>query len=516
MKRVTCVSLGIALGMLAGVMFMTQAEAAPSCDALKNASFKDTKIEIAADVRPGPGWGYPPSSFNDNAATDPTGAPDVQVPFCRVVATIETEIKFELWLPVNWNGRYQQVGNGGYTGAINYPTMGGALAKGFATASSDLGHVSKNSFDATWMVGHKQRVIDFGYRAHHLVSVISKEIIKAYYGHEVDHSYFVGCSSGGWQGLTEIQKFPEDFDGVVAGAPAHNFVRLNVRDAIAAQMSLRNPEGNLTSVQTKLVGAAALKKCDAKDGAVDGLISDPAHCDFDPKELQCKAGEKSDSCLTPAQVTRVRALYGPITSKGGMQLYPGATYAATLDLWAPLKAGDPAFNRPLANALREFGYTDIPTVATFNPDKDLPPVDKVIGPVMSSMDPDISKFKARGGKVIVWHGWSDQRISPFNTLLYYRSVEKELGGNLDDFYRMFFLPGVGHCGAGSTGPSAFDPVTPLVQWVESGIVPTRIEATQYKGGKVMRSRPLCVYPEYAKYNGSGDVNDGENFSCVKP
>ncbi|HEU4617369.1 MAG TPA: tannase/feruloyl esterase family alpha/beta hydrolase [Gammaproteobacteria bacterium] len=517
MKPATKLSVLGGLTFAASVSLVGQASAAQrSCADLKSASFKDTRIETAEEVRPSPAWEFPPSVFNGLAATDPTGTLKAEQPFCRVVATIETEIKFELWLPDDWNGKYQQVGNGGYTGAINYPTMGGALAKGYATASSDLGHVSKNAFETDWMVGHKQRILDFGYRAHHLVSEIAKQMVDAYYGEQPKYSYFVGCSSGGWQALTEIQKYPEDFNGVVAGAPAHNFVRLNTRGTVTAQIGLEHPDGNLSRAQTQLVAQTALKQCDAKDGAADGLMSDPLHCDFDPKQLECKAGEQGDSCLTPAQAERVETLYGPLKSKGGLDLYPGPTISAALGPSAPAKADAPALAAPLANALKEFGYTSDATIASFDADKAIPAMEKLMDPVMSATNPDLSAFKARGGKVVAWHGWSDPAISPYNTLHYYESVQKKMSVDMDDFYRIFFVPGMGHCGAGASGPDKFDVVAALEAWVEKGAAPTRIEATQYKDGKVVRTRPLCKYPEVAKYKGSGSVDDAQSFECVKP
>ena len=302
MERRVVPSLLSVVALACGIALAGSATAAEqACASLKNGSFKDTKIDSVEEIQPQPTWDFPPSVFNGLAATDPTGTLNVKEPFCRVTGTIETEIKFELWLPENWNGKYQQVGNGGYTGALNYPTMGGALAEGYAAASTDLGHVSKNAFEADWMVGHKQRIVDFGYRAHHLVSEIGKRITDAYYGKAPSRSYFVGCSSGGWQALTEIQKYPADFDGVVAGAPAHNFVRLNLRGTITGQMSLAHPEGNLSRAQTKLVADRALARCDAQDGVTDGIIGNPLQCDFDARELQCKAGESGDACLTPAK-----------------------------------------------------------------------------------------------------------------------------------------------------------------------------------------------------------------------
>lgn len=516
MKRGTV--LAVAGGLFTASMSLSgRAVAAEQpCAALKELSFKDTRIESAEEIRPDPTWDFPPSVFNGLAATDPTGTLNVEQPFCRVVAVIETEIKFELWLPDDWNGKYTQVGNGGYTGAINYPTMGGALAKGYATASSDLGHVSENAFETDWMVGHKQRIIDFGYRAHHLVSETAKQIVDAYYGMQPRYSYFVGCSSGGWQALTEIQKYPGDFNGVVAGAPAHNFVRLNLRSTVTAQMSLAHPEGDLSRAHTRLVAEAALERCDADDGVTDGLISDPLHCDFDPKALQCESGEASESCLSPAQVERVAALYGPLQSEGGLELYPGPTISAALRPSAPAAADAPALAGPLANALAEFGYTTDLTVGTFDADRDIPPMEELMNPVMSSMDPDLSEFKARGGKVVAWHGWGDPAISPYNTLNYYESVEETIGENMDDFYRIFFVPGMGHCGAGATGPDKFDMLAALEGWVENDAAPTRIEATQYEDGRIVRTRPLCKYPEVPKYTGSGSVDDAENFMCVSP
>ena len=517
MKRDIASSVALVLGFAGSLVLSGQAMAATrSCESLKSVSFKDTKIEIAEEIHPNPAWPYPPSFFNGLAATDPTGAKDVEVPFCRVVATIETETKFELWLPDDWNGKYQQVGNGGYSGAINYPTMGGAIAKGYATSSTNVGHDSANAFEADWMEGHKQRVIDFGYRAHHLVSVISKEIVDSYYGAKPKYAYFVGCSSGGWQGLTEIQKYPDDFDGIVIGAPAHNFVRLNTRGTVVAQMSLKDPAGDLSAAQTKLIAEAALKRCDPEDGLTDGLISDPMQCDFDPKQLECKADEHSDSCLTEPQVARARALYGPLKSKGGLDLYPGPTYGTAIRAAAPTSDAPSGAAGPLYNALKEFGHAPQWTAATFDADKDIPEMEQVVGSAMSAMDPDIAKFKAHGGKVVAWHGWADPGISPYNTLHYYDMVEKKIGGNMDDFYRMFFLPGVGHCGAGSTGPNRFDAVTALENWVEKGVAPTRLEAAQYKDGQITRTRPLCMYPEVAKYTGAGSPDEAKNFTCVKP
>jgi feruloyl esterase len=433
-----------------------------------------------------------------------------------VLAATGKDIKFELWLPDRWNGKYAQAGNGGLAGAINYPTMGGALAEGYATASTDLGHQSRNFFDSSWMVGQKPRIIDFAYRAHHLVGGSARKIIAAYYGRRPRHAYFVGCSSGGWQALTEAQKFPDDFDGVVAGAPSNNFVKLELRSTIEAQMSLRHPEGNLTSAQTKLVAAAALRQCDAEDGIADGLMSDPMHCNFEPKQLLCKRGDKPPACLTQAQVDRVAALYGPMKSSGGLDLYPGPTFAAALAPSRPAAADSAAFSPTLRNTLTAFGYAKQPTVADFDADREIPSLAALLGPAMSAMNPDISKFEARGGKLLVWQGWADPAISPFNTIHYYEQVKAKTGANMDDFFRIFFVPGMGHCGGGSTGPNKFDMLAALDTWVEKNIAPDRIKATQAVGGRIARTRPLCVFPKVARYKGHGNVDDAQSFACVKP
>jgi feruloyl esterase len=279
-------------------------------------------------------------------------------------------------------------------------------------------------------------------------------------------------------------------------------------------MSLAHPEGNLTRAQTTLVANAALTRCDIEDGVADGLMSDPLHCDFDPRQLQCQTGEQADSCLTPAQVDRVKALYGPIKSKGGLDLYPGPTMSATLAPTSPASGAAPALSAALHNALVEFGYMNTPALADFDPDKAIPAMEALVNPIMSAMNPDISAFKARGGKVVAWEGWSDPAISPYNTLSYYDQVKAKAGGNIDDFYRIFFVPGMGHCGAAATGPDKFDILTVLDRWVADRVAPDNILATQYASGTITRTRPLCKYPEVPTYKGVGSVDDARNFSCV--
>jgi feruloyl esterase len=484
--------------------------AAETCENLAGLKLEDTKVTKAEAVTPNPDWPYPDSLFT---AFGPPGG-GVKVPFCRVAATIAPAIDFELWLPKDWNGKYQGIGNGGYTGAINYPAMGAAVARGYATASTDMGHASKDMFDSSWALGQPELIKDFGYRAHHLVTVISKEIIAAHYGKPAEYAYFNGCSSGGWQGFTEVQKYPEDFNGIIAGAPAHNFVQLQVPDLLANQAALKNPEGNLGQAESQLLAGAAVKACDAKDGVSDGLISDPMGCEFDPASLQCTAG-KTEQCLTAAQVERAKQSYGPRKSAGGMWLYPGPAYGSPLFFGPPatvtsaeLPSGIPLVS--MSNGKLPFDYL------SFDPDKHLPALEAEFKDVLTSMNPDLRPFKARGGKIIVYHGWMDPAISPYNSIHYYDAVAEVVGReSMDDFYRMFFVPSMGHC-TGGPGPTVFDAVTALERWVEDGVAPARIEAAHLTNGKPDRTRPLCPYPQVAVYKGTGSTDEAANFECRVP
>lgn len=500
--------------LAAGLLFAasTAHAAAPrnvamDCGGLKGLALKDTQIEVAEVVSAGEKFDFPPSVFNVLAK----GKPYVEkVSFCRVAGTIGRAMKFEIWLPEDWNGRFMAQGNAGYTGGINYPHMRDALDRGFATASSDLGHESKDMNDVTWMHGHNQDLINFGYRAHHLLAERAKQIIQAYYLKSARYNYFNGCSSGGWQGLTEAQKFPDDYDGIIAGAPAHDFVRLQAKPILQAQMRMSHPEGDLTQEQSQALAAAAIAKCDPEDGVTDGLISHPLSCDFDPKELQCPArGEKPDNCLSEAQVTRARSLYGEQSTEKGLRLYPGPAYGV------PVQASNP---RPVAETglVRALDSKPDWDEKTFDPDKDIPQLESVFASDMSAMNPDLRIYYSNGGKIIVYQGWMDPGISPYHALQYRQMVEQKLGSGItNSFYRVFMVPGMGHCGGGP-GPDQFDMITAMQNWVEDGKAPERIVASKVKDGKVTRSRPLCAFPKIPVYNGTGSTDSAQNFSCKAP
>jgi feruloyl esterase len=462
---------------------------------------------MTQEIVPQPQWPYPPSLFT--ARLEP-GSGVTGLPFCRVVGIIEKEINFELWLPSNWSGRFEGVGNGGLTGAINYPAMGTALALGNAVASTDTGHKTETGFfQSDWIIGHPQRVVDFGHRAHHLMALTAKKIVAAYYGRAAHHAYYLGCSSGGWQGLSEAQKYPSDYDGIIAGAPAINFVKLQSRIVILKQLALRNPAGNLLPAKAALLQSAAIKRCDAADGVVDGIISDLNACRFDPGELLCTEGDNAD-CLTAAQVKRARLLYGPMRSAGGLPLYPGPAYGtypfARLPGQTPELTGLPAVTLMLRSPPAW-------NVATFDADRDIPPMERELEDSMDAMNAKLRPFAARGGKLILYHGLADDLLSPYNTIDYFERVRTVLGASATAaFARLYLVPGMGHCGGGP-GPNRFDALTALVAWVEHDTAPKELIASHLREGAAERTRPLCPYPQVATYTGSGDSDQAKNFVC---
>ena len=495
------------LAMLVLLVLAPAARAIPlPCARLLDAKLPDTRIVQAQDVAPDPLWKYPPSLFTQ---FNRSGSQGVQQPFCRVVAVIGKEIHVELWLPVKWNGKFEGVGNGGFTGAINYPAMGSALAQGYATASTDTGHVTEHGFfEDDWIAGHPQRVVDFAYRAHHLMAQMGKKLTAAYYGRSIDRSYYSGCSSGGWQGLSEAQRYPDDYDGIVAGAPAINVVQLQSRGILLAQMALRDPAGNLGREERQLLVEAAVRKCDARDGVADGVIDDPRHCDFDPAELVCAPGQ-SQHCLTPAQVTRARSLYGPATTAGGLQLYPGAAPGSEPLVFLPAAGVEPGHTQMALMLQHKPDWS----VADFDPDRHIPVLEHELGALLDTTNPDLSRFRAHGGKLILYHGWADPLLSPYNTIDYYESVVQAMGEQqAEGFLRLFMLPGMEHCGGGA-GPGEFDAVAALSQWVEHGVEPRQIVAAHRSDGRIDRTRPLCPYPQLARYKGQGSRDEAASFVC---
>ena len=502
--------LAVAAAALAAPLAARAATPAETCVQMAALKLPTTRITSADYVTPDPFWPLPPSPFDAFAGPNPgvSGAA-----FCRVAGVIEKEIAFEVWLPAEWNGRFQGVGNGALTGALNYPAMASALAAGFATASTDTGHHTEaGGFDSSWIPGHPQRVTDFGYRGHHLMAVTAKKIVAAFYHQPAKYAYFNGCSSGGWQGLTEAQRFPEDYDGIIAGAPAINFVKLQTRPLTLARLSQAHPDGDLTAAQKKAIPAAAIARCDEADAVKDGVINDPQACDFDPSDLACKAGGSGGDCLTPAQVARAQAMHGRLRSPGGLSLYPGFAYGTQLDF--SFSEADDAATRVPAVLLMAADLKIPPE--SFDADRDVPRLEQAVGAILDSTNPDLKAFRDRGGKLIVYHGWADPLLSPYSSIDYYQSVATQMGPKpIDGFYRLFLAPGMAHC-RGGPGPDKFDAVAAIQDWVEKGQAPAVMVAAHLTDGKVDRTRPLCPYPQVAKYNGSGSTDDAANFTCKAP
>jgi feruloyl esterase len=434
--------------------------------------------------------------------------------YCRVAATLQptsdSDIKIEVWLPVSgWNGKYLAVGNGGWSGAINPTSMAQALLRGYATSSTDTGH---SGGSASFALGHPEKLIDYAYRSEHLMTVRAKEIIAAFYGRGPRLSYWNGCSAGGKQGLKEAQRYPDDFDGIVAGAPASNWTGRAAQSIWVAQAVHYDQASYIPPAKYATIHNAVLAACDALDGVADGVLEDPRRCKFDPRVLECK-GADAPTCLTAPQAGAARKIYSPsINPRTKQALYPGLEPGSELewDTW-----GGP---QPLTIGLDYFRYVlfEDPNwnFRTLDFDRDVARAEKLDHDRINATDPNLQPFFAHGGKLIQYHGWSDPQISPGNSVDYYKSVLDRLGGagKVQRSYRLFMVPGMGHCGGGE-GTDRFDMLTALEQWVEQKQAPERIVASRIRDGKVERTRPLCPYPQIATYKGTGSTDDAASFVC---
>jgi feruloyl esterase len=452
--------------------------------------------------------------------------------FCRVAGVIaptsESEIRFELWLPLEkWNGKFAGVGNGGWAGAISFGPLAEQLRRGYATASTNTGHEAAPGVNAARFAFEKpEQLVDFAYRSQHETAVKAKVLTEAFYGKPPEQSYFIGCSSGGYQGLMEAQRFPADYNGIVAGMPANNWTRLMAGDLDGILAVLKDPASNLTPAALGLLHRTALASCDRLDGVVDGVLEDPRRCRFDPSVLTCKANQEPETCLTPSQVGAARRVYGGLKDPAtGAPLYPGLAPGSE-PFWPHRNPANP-FPIPIAHYKwlvfrdpnwdwRTFDFTDPADYEVHLK------AEATLAPVLNATNPDLREFRQRGGKLLQYHGWNDQLIAPENSINYYENVLSFFSksqpdrtraiGDLQSFYRLFMAPGMAHCGGG-TGPNVFDMQHALEQWVERGIAPERIVATRAINGIVERLRPLCPYPQVAVYKGEGDTNDASNFAC---
>lgn len=504
---------------------------AASCVSLARLALPDASIDSALLV--------PAGTF-----TPPAGRPIPNLPaFCRVAGVInpnaDSNIRFEVWMPAaGWNGKLQGIGNGGFAGSMGFAEMGIAVSHGYATAATDTGHQA-GATDAAWALEHPEKIVDFGYRAIHETAERAKAVIRAFYGDPPRHSYFSSCSNGGRQALMEAQHFPADYDGIIAGAPANFWTHLLVSAGFDIQATLAEPASYLPASKLPAIQAAALASCDALDGVKDGLIENPPQCRVDPAALLCR-GAESDSCLTAPQVAALKKIYAGPRSSQGQAVFPGYSPGGEAEPggWAAWITG----TQPEQSLMFAFGTQFFKNMVygdpawdyhTFQVDRETEAADAKMARILNATDPDLKRFRQRGGKLILYHGWSDAAIPALSTIDYYHSVVPRMGaGDSAAFIRLFMVPGMQHCGGGS-GPNSFgavgaaqgdaqhDMAAALELWVEKGTAPQRIIATKYKTGSnpasgVARTRPLCAYPLVARWTGAGSTDDAANFTCANP
>lgn len=514
---------------------------AADCAALSRLSLPDVRVDSATLVPAGP--------YMDE---DMDWLPAVEVPeHCRVRATIrptpQSEIRFEVWMPASgWNGRLQGIGNGGYAGTINTIPLAHAVRRGYAAVSTDTGHVGDGE-SAAWAKDQPEKLIDFGHRAIHLMTVNAKSIIEAYYGERPRRAYFAGCSNGGRQALMSVQRYPEDYDGVIAGAPAYDWSGLMLGFIWNSQAQLATPESFIPAEKAAAIQAAVNAQCDHLDGVVDGIVGAPLSCRFDPHRLLCQDDERED-CLTRPQIeTLQRILDGPRT-RSGEQIFPGFTPGAEVgvlpgsgwDGWIlGEQPGEALQSRFALTTMRNIVMgKDAWSFDAFDFERDVAEVRRKLDPVLSATDPDLSRFAARGGKLILFHGWADAAIPPLSTIRYYERVIAAMGEDkAAATVRLFMVPGLQHCFPG-VGPwsvgghtAAAQPRDPgsdlsaaLELWVEEGVAPESVRAVEPSdilsglfeptSSGIKSSALLCAYPKRAKWNGVGNPRDASTYECV--
>jgi feruloyl esterase len=490
--------------------------AAATCESLSMLSLPHTTVMAAQAVPPG---AFVPAKPFSMGTADPQPYKDLRA-FCRVSAqlrpTQDSLIKFEVWMPIEgWNGKFLEVGNGGFSGEIWYPAMVQPLTQGYAIASTDTGHEGSVS-DVSFALNHPEKWIDFSYRAIHETALEAKAIIQAYYGGTPKHSYWSGCSTGGRQGLMEAQRYPADFDGIVAGAPANHLVTLSARYLWVAQALHRDASSFIPPDKLLLLHDAVLKACDAMDGVQDGVLENPARCTFDPQVLACR-GTGDGACLTASQIDAARAVYAPwMNPRTKQMIWPGLAAGSELGWATGVGQVTP---QPMALALGIFQYVAFKNPnwdwRSFDFDKDLAFAAK--SAAAADAGPNLKAYFDRGGKLLQYHGWADPGISPQTSIDYFKSVLTASGGaaKLADAYRLFMVPGMAHC-RGGEGPDRFDAVSALDQWVDQKKAPEQLLTSRLRNGTVDRTRPLCVYPQVAMYKGSGSTDDAANFACKSP
>jgi len=458
--------------------------------------------------------------------------------FCRVVGSgqpsRDSDIRFEVWLPeANWNGRLWGVGNGNFAGSIAYQALANRVAAGYAAVATDTGHET-DSMDTYWASGHPEKVVDFGHRGVHEATVNAKRIVTAYYSRSASHAYFSSCSDGGREALMEGQRYPQDYDGIIAGAPAFDWTHLFIAGAALQFKWFTDPARHIPANKLPAIQSAVSAACPGLTGATDHVVEDPARCRFNPAVLACQ-GPETDRCLTPPQLETLRTLYDGARLPSGTLLYRGFAPGAEAGLDENHFRSGPGpgdMFRFAVGFFRDFVFED-PTwdFNTYDPERDGKLADHKLAAILNATNPDLSSFAARGGKLILYHGWNDSTVPPYRTIEYFEQITATMGqARARDSVRLFMAPGMEHC-EGGPGPNHFgqffpdgkgDPdtnlATALQRWVEQGIAPERIIATKRRddenpNSEVVRSRPLCAWPLVAHYRGQGSADTASSFDC---
>lgn len=440
---------------------------------------------------------------------------------CKVTGQILPEVRFELYLPAGWNQRFLLRGNGGFAGTMDRGGAMRSMQAGFATAVTDTGHDAATEPLAAFAV-NRQKLYDYAFRSLHVTTLAAKRLIQAFYGTPPRKSYYQGCSTGGRQGLILAQRFPGDFDGIIAGAPVLDFTGTMIQYAWIDKALSQAP---IPLAKMKIVADAVYKECDAKDGLADGLIDDPRRCGFVPsRDLpRCQPGSDGPACLTDGQIQSLERVYSPVVVNG-QTLMPGWPVSAEIagpdgrSGWANWLLNDkgPTISVSFATSFFRFMAFEksdpgLP-LGSIDLEKDSARIDW-LRPILDATQTDLGAFRERGGKLIMYYGWSDPALNPMMGLRYYESVVREMGTKTQDFFRYFTMPGVFHCGGG-VGCASADFLKPLIDWVENGAAPDRILASKVVEGKTVRTRPLCPYPQEARYRGAGSIEDAASFDCA--
>ena len=486
---------------------------AASCESLSSLSLPDGKITSASLVAAGafapPGGGGMMGGPGGNAMYKALPA------FCRVTATLtptaDSDIKVEVWLPAeNWNEKLVGVGNGIWAGNISYSALAEPLAKGYATVATDTGHVGMG-MDAKFAIGHPEKLVDFGHRAVHEMTVKAKAIIATFYGRKEQRSLWVSCSTGGRQGLMEAYRYPDDYNGISSMAPANPMVGLMIGSLWTGYAAIKDDAHRLSPSKINAVHKEFINQCDTKDGLKDGIVSDPEGCGFNPATLQCQGAENND-CLTAAQLEALRNIYaGAKNPRTGETVFAGFAPGSEQQFTALTRGKEPF---PVAQSyFRDIVFKNPDwDFKSFDYDKDLAASYKAGSDILDAPSDGMDKFFKNGGKLLLSHGWSDGLIPAGNTASYYKAMTAKMDPKkASDSVRLFMLPGVGHC-SGGEAPSVTDMLSTIDQWVETGKAPQRIIATNPPNLKPM-SRPVCPYPQIAKYKGTGSTDEAANFEC---